>query len=198
MYSQNQEEKFIVDYFQGKVGTFADLGANDGKTLSNTRRLVELGWKGIFVEPSPKAFEMLKENYKGIDGLYFYPFALGDSNDMVKFHDSGTHLNKGDHGLLSTMTDSDYQKWRGSTQFETIEVECFRWKTFLNRLTIKTFDFISCDVEGQDLTVLKQIDLTGVKMVCVEWNGKQKEEFSEVCRGFRLIHENAENLIFAR
>lgn len=198
MYSQNQEEKFILDYFKDFKGTFLDIGANDGITLSNSRALVELGWRGVLVEPSPKAYAQLKENCKKFEGIYTYPYALGDSNDMVKFHDSGTHLNKGDHGLLSTITEEDFNKWRGITKFEEIEVECFRWKTFLNRLTIKAFDFISIDTEGYDMTIIKQIDLTGVKLICLEWNGKQKAEFSEICRGFRLIYESAENLIFAR
>jgi hypothetical protein len=37
MYSQNNEEQLILDYF-GPVfkGTCLDLGANDGETLSNT------------------------------------------------------------------------------------------------------------------------------------------------------------------
>ena len=41
MYSQNQEEKYILKHFKDKQGTFLDLGAYDGKELSNTRALVE-------------------------------------------------------------------------------------------------------------------------------------------------------------
>ena len=82
-YSQNNEEEVILNYFDGKIGTFLDVGANDGVTLSNTRALAERGWRGVLIEPSPKAFALLKENYKGKDGFYFYPFALGETNGEI-------------------------------------------------------------------------------------------------------------------
>ena len=90
------------------------------------------------------------------------------------------------------------QRFRSITSYTPVEVKVFRWKTFLNRVKYKTFDFISIDAEGLDLDILRQIDLSNTRMVCVEWNGKQKEEFIAACPGFRLIHENGENLIFAR
>ena len=66
------------------------------------------------MEPSLTAFAKLKENYAGMTGFYFYNFALGTSNGMVKFWDSGTHLNKGDHGLLFTMNASEKERWAGA------------------------------------------------------------------------------------
>ena len=42
MYSQNQEEQIILDYFNDvKVGHVLDIGANDGKTFSNSLALIE-------------------------------------------------------------------------------------------------------------------------------------------------------------
>ncbi len=44
-------------------GTFIDIGANDGVTISNTVYFEkECGWKGIAVEPIPSIFEQLKSN----------------------------------------------------------------------------------------------------------------------------------------
>lgn len=203
-YSQNSEQEHILKYFGDKTGTFLDVGSNDGVTLSNTHALALLGWNGVFVEPSPKAFARLKENYKGIatdnQNFYFYPFALGITNDKVKMWDSGKHLGNDDGGLLSTLVESDYNKWKPSTEFTEIEVQCFRWKTFLNRLTLKTFDFISCDAEGMDYEILKQIDLRDTSCVCVEYNGdgNLKEQFNKLMIGFKLIHSNGENLIYGR
>ena len=199
-YSQNEEEPIILKYFTGKTGTFLDIGANDGKTLSNTRALAEKGWKGVMVEPSPIAFAKLKENYQSMEGFYFYPFALGITNGKVKMWDSGTHLNKGDHGLLSTLNESELNRWKGSTEFKQIEVQCYRWKTFLNRLSIKNFDFVSIDCEGLDYTILKQMDLTETSCLCVEWNSKPelKALFDKLLGGFNVIYTSAENLIYAR
>ena len=62
MYSQNQEEQYILNHFKDKQGTFLDLGAYDGKELSNTRALVEQGWAGCCVEPHPTICEQLEKN----------------------------------------------------------------------------------------------------------------------------------------
>lgn len=182
------------------MGTFIDIGANDGKTFSNTYELANRGWRGVLVEPSPKAFSQLKENHKGKEGLYFYNFALGETNGMVKMWDSGTHLGKDDHGLLSTMNPEDYNKWRGSTEFTEIEVQCFRWKTFLNRLKLKEFDFISMDCEGNEIEILKQMDLRSTSCACLEWNSKPevKAEFDKLMIGFKIIYTSSENIIYAR
>ena len=69
MYSQGGEEKVIVEYFDGYRGTFLDIGAFDGKTFSNTKRLSDLGWRGVLVEPAPKPFFALIETHKGNKNL---------------------------------------------------------------------------------------------------------------------------------
>ena len=45
MYSQSDEESFILSFFEGgyKGGRFLDIGAHNGRTGSNTLRLAELG-----------------------------------------------------------------------------------------------------------------------------------------------------------
>ena len=61
-FSQSDEEKYIVEYFNGKTGRFLDIGAYDGKAFSNTYKLGLLGWSGVLVEPAPKVFHSLINN----------------------------------------------------------------------------------------------------------------------------------------
>ena len=198
MYSQNNEEQVIADYFKNFVGTFADVGANNGTMYSNSRALVEKGWKGILVEPAPAVWNDLKDSIKDFPGVYAYPFAIADTNGEITLHDSGPLITQADHSLVSTIVPEETKRFASVTSYTPVTVKCFRWKTFLNRVKYKTFDFISLDIEGAELVVLPQIDLTSTSMVCVEWNGKNKQFFVDACQGFKLIHENAENLIFAR
>lgn len=211
MYSQNQEEKVIREYFGEYVGTFIDIGSNDGVTLSNTKALADVGWSGVFVEPSPLAYLKLKDNYRlhgqrpkemhhrTFEGLYFYNVAIGTHNGRMKFYESGTHLNKGDVGLLSTGNAEEMKRWPGE-KFEEREVICYRWKTFLNRLKIKKFDFISIDAEGLDFQILEQIDLKDTKLVCIEWNSNAdlKAKYDAYMNDFKVIYTSAENLLYAR
>ena len=76
MYSQNNEEQIILNYFSGKKGTFLDIGANDGVTLSNVRALAELGWKGALIEPSKISYDKAVKNYKDYKWINIYNCAL--------------------------------------------------------------------------------------------------------------------------
>lgn len=198
-YSQNAEEQIIVEYFGDTKGTFISIGENDGITLSNVRRLMELEWKGVCLEPSPKAFATLKENTKPFKNVRCYNFALGARNGKTEFYDSGAHLNDDDHGLLSTMVHSEMNRWNGM-KYTKMQVQCFRWKTFLNRIAVKEFDMISLDAEGMDLEILKQINLNFTKLLCIEWNSNPelKAEYDKLTQGFQIIYTSAENLIYAR
>jgi FkbM family methyltransferase len=40
-----------------------DVGAHDGRSLSNSFPFLELGWSGVLVEPLPQAFSLLAERY---------------------------------------------------------------------------------------------------------------------------------------
>lgn len=202
MYSQSGEEQVILNYFKDyQSGTFLSVGENDGQTLSNVRALALTGrFCGTMIEPSPKAFFKLKQLYNETKGcFYLYNFALGSHNGNIKFFDSGTHLNKGDVALLSTANESELKRFPG-TQYEEIEVKVFRWKTALNRFAIKKYDFVSIDAEGFDLEILKQIDLTDMKCLCIEWNSDNnlKIEFENIMQGFKIIYTSGENLIFAK
>jgi FkbM family methyltransferase len=199
MYSQNQEEKYITEYFNGITGTLLDLGANDGKTFSNSLRLIELGWKAYLVEPSPKAFEKLQQLHSGNNTVECLPVAIGESNVKATLHESGWHLNhQNDIALLSSLNKSETNKWRkANVSFMETEVEVLDYKTFTDLVGVKDFDFITIDCEGFDWEILQQIDLTNCKMVCVETNSIETEKYISYCQkfGMKLIYKNAENII---
>jgi len=201
--SQNLEEDYILDYFKDQeTGTFIDIGANDGVTLSNTRALALKGFCGCLVEPAPLAYAKLKQLYskekKGC--FYTYNCAIGDHNGKGTLFDSGTLLKTGDTSLVSTLVAEEKKRFESVISYTPVEVDVFKWKTFLNRLTIKKFDFVSIDAEGFDLAILEQMDLTDVKLLCIEFNGHDmlRQRYSYIMKDFKIIYTSAENLLFAR
>lgn len=199
-FSQNHEESIILDYFKDFTGTFIDIGANDGETFSNTRALALLGWKGVLVEPSPKAYERLKTLYHGHKGIYTYPFALTAHNGKAMLQESGPQASPSDVGLVSTFHAHEKARFQRVVEYTPVEVKTFTWKTFLNRLRVKSFDMVSMDCEGSELDILPEMDLSTVQLICIEWNGKGelKTAYEKYLDGFRLIYTSAENLIYAR
>ena len=203
-YSQNGEQKIILDYFENKeVGHFLDIGANDGITLSNVYALALKGWGGVMCEPSPKAFDILSRNYKPYPIVSLLNTAIGAKSGRYLLKESNSHLVKGDNNnisLLSTFEDSEVKRWKGTQVFTDIEVDV---KTYKDAgLDNFDFDFISIDAEGWDFIILEQIDLSNTSMLCIEWNGNQsiRKQILEYCRIFKMeIHyENIENLILTK
>lgn len=203
MYSQSQEEKYIVNYFQNFKGSLLDVGANDGKTFSNSLRLIERGWRAVLLEPSPKAFQKLSALHNGNPRVDCYDWALGEKESFVTLHESGHHLpDKSDYALLSTLRESEKTRWK-DVAFKPVEVFCLSYKDLLHETKFNHFDFITIDAEGMDVEILKQIDLSHTQLLCIEWNSKDdvKREILEYTMTFRMkniVYQSAENLLITR
>ena len=68
IHSQPGEEEIIRAIFDRiglKKGYFVEFGAWDGKFLSNTYLLYELGWSGIYIEGREDRYQVLKDNIEG-------------------------------------------------------------------------------------------------------------------------------------
>lgn len=203
MFSQNAEEKYILEYFGDYVGTFLELGCNDCETFSNTRALALKGWKGVLVDASPKAIERCKNLYKGRKGIYIYDYAITGHMGKEIFHESSSLISSRDVGLVSTFHDSEMSRFKTTVQYTPIEVKTLKWKTALNRWQIKSFDCISLDIEGDELNVLPDMDLSEVKLICIEWNSKKdlKKQYLYYTSKYgldKIIYTSGENLIIVR
>lgn len=191
MSSQGKEDKYILEYF-GNEGTFLDIGAYHPEVFSNVRGLFDRGWTGILIEPSPSCFPALKEFYKGT-GVEIYNCGINTYTGTMDLWDSN-----GD--ALSTTLDSHKDKWEknyGST-FTKIQVDCFTIEDLFSKSQFKSFDFVSIDVENDQLgfDILRQIDLTDVRMVCIEI--EERHLVKRYLDEFREIYSNAENILLAR
>lgn len=199
-YSQNNEQQIILDYFGDKIGTLLDIGANDGITLSNSRKLIELGWQADLVEPAPTPFEMLRTMYEGHPNVKCHDVAIADFTGIETLYESGEHLSVNDKGLLSSLSFEETSKWKATANFNPVDVACFTFSDFQKQYGRKKYDFITIDAEGMDLIILRQINLkeTGTSLICVEWNGKDFESFDYYLKGYKmkLIAKNNENLIY--
>lgn len=223
-YSQNGEGKIIHGFFGNFKGTLLDLGANDGITLSNSRGLIEDGWGGVLVEPSPVAFDKLLKSCRidkdalisgnmepcgiygyGVNGRVHYTCvnaAITTQDGPIDFWDCGVHLHKNDTSLLSTTRPETIARWkRSGEQFTKTTVRGVTFATLLRETGVNHFDFISIDCEGADLDILAQIDLAavGCRMLCVETNGNNQPFIDLAAKGgMKAYRRVVENMIFVR
>lgn len=205
-YSQHSEQEIILDYFKGFVGTLLDLGANDGKTFSNSRALLELGWYGVLVEPSEKSFKELQKN-SGHFPVQLHKVGISIYCGMSDFYESGSLISKDDHSLVSSIKEFETERWKKKSKpedpivkFTKTTIPVIDFKTLLRNSRCDTFDFITIDTEGMEFEILKQIDLKalGCKMICLEYNNNLEiVELYDRLIPFPVHYKNRTNIIYA-
>lgn len=199
-YSQNNEQSIIESYFNGYVGTFADIGANDGITLSNTYALHLKGWEGFYFEPSPTAFAKLQKNI--MKKAKLHNMGIGKELGELTFYDSDEHLKKGDIALLSTFEKKELKRWGNTQVFTETKAMLITWDMAFEMP--QQLDLISIDAEGMDYDILAQINLNrhSVKMLIIEYNNDKAlmKAMDNYCLPFGLkVHAvNHENIIYVR
>ena len=162
-YSQFGQDKFIYENFfvDNPAGFFLDIGAHDGITGSNTFFFEKLGWSGICVEPIPSVFQKLKINRKCTS----LNVALSNSNGeedflvlegytemlsgILKNYDQ-KHLNRIESELKAMGGKKNYIHCKTIT-FDELEIP-------------HEIDYMSIDVEGSELSILKTIDFNKYKI----------------------------------
>lgn len=194
-HSQNNEEAVILEYFGGRTGSFLDIGANDGRTFSNTHALALLGWKGVCVEPSPVAFASLSETYKRNLDIELVQAAITAENRKFSFHQSSDTL-------VSSLDSAQPERWsHHNFTWDVVEVEGLTFPALLESCDLRQFDMISIDAEGYDYEILRQMDLDalGCKLICVEY-GTDEAKIAAHCQAFgmKLIHRNDMNVIYGK
>ena len=158
--SQYGEAAAIVAHFAGRVGRFLDVGAYNGKALSNTWPLAELGWSGVCVEPSPEPFCGLMRNYAGNDRVKLVNAALGAGawTGLQELHSTGD--------ALSTFSGAHRDKF-AAYPFQTILIPGgITWQMLLGAVGY-AFDFVNIDVDSMNEEVFRDMPILP-EMVCVE------------------------------
>ena len=194
MYSQNQEETYIVNYFGSKKGTFLDIGGYHPFKFSNTRKLYEFGWSGIYIEPSPVCFKNFEKEYEKESKITLINKAVvTDSSKTISFWDSN-----GDAVSTSNLEHKD--KWEKSgAKFNLIEVEAISAND-VEQLIKTKIDFLSLDVESNNINIFNALSnefLLGLDMLCIEHDNHIDTIINRMA-GFKIIHQNGENLILAK
>ncbi len=172
-YSQFGEDKIIVDLLNGmKIQNvrYLDIGANNPKYISNTFALYESGLSGVLVEPNRVLCEKLKKA-RPRDTILNVGIGFDEATeaDFYQFPEAADGL--------STFSAAEAEHWEtvgmGGKKFKVERVVKMPLLA-VNRVIAEYFtecpDFVSIDVEGWDLQILKTLDfeLYNPAVFCVE------------------------------
>ncbi len=162
--SQYGEHEHILKHFAGRIGRFLDIGAYDGLNLSNTRQLMELGWYGVCVEPSPFVFPHLAKNLEQFPLVHGIEAAIvpdtEQCNGTVKFWAVEDALSTTDPRHKAII-----ERHNPAIKYQETTVAALKWHQLLKHYP-EPFDFINIDVEGMNWPLLRDGPLA--EMVCIE------------------------------
>lgn len=153
-WSQEGEDMLLSRIFDGQlVGTYVDVGAHHPKRFSNTYLFYKLGWSGINIDAMPGSMYMFKK-YRPRD--INLEVGVGETEGLLDYYVfNEPALNGFSYELSKDRNDSD----NNYKVISTIRVDVLPLAKILERhLNGKQIDFMSVDVEGWDLRVLKSND----------------------------------------
>ncbi len=173
-YSQLGQDIILNDIFKhlDPVKYFIDIGAHNGRTFSNSLYFEEIGWNGICVEANPNLISELSTNRKcivknliisPIDGFCEFLVVHGNSEML-----STPNFGENQKNVSRIHTNLRKSGGRISTEY----VQSKKLTQLLTDNHVKVIDFISIDVEGSEMGVLKSLDLSqfDIKLFVVENN----------------------------
>ena len=158
----------------GSDGFFLDIGAASPTYLSNTFALERsYGWAGVVVEPDPSFAAMQRGARMSDSRTVVVECALGDIDGEA------TLVRATELSTLTTQLDKldGYSAARveAAEKGDTVTVQLKRPTTVLTEASAPAvIDFMSLDVEGSELTVLRNFPLDSyrIRSACIEHNGR--------------------------
>jgi FkbM family methyltransferase len=165
--SQLNQDIFALLMNRFRPGYFIEVGANDGFELSNTLYLEQhFGWTGVLVEANPRYLDSLSRRERSI----VVNKAISDQAGEAEFVDGGVY------GGLSTKLDGTHT--RRTEGAGRIRVQCITIDDFFGLVNPpEVIDFLSIDVEGADLQILRGFVSSGrrIRCGCVEMNYRRDD-----------------------
>ena len=157
MVSQLGQDRYLMDeIYPGKRdGYFVDVGAHDGRSISNTWLLErDRGWRGVCVEPLPVEFGKLRAARPQSHCVQAAVTAEQDSGDVAFTEILNSNMLSGlDAHLPRHVVDSNESR--------TTQVRARTLTSILNETRAPAWiDYLSVDTEGSELEVLRGIDFS--------------------------------------
>ncbi len=174
MYSQQSEEKLILEAFLGRSNAnpmgwrFLDVGAYHPTQFSNTRALFERGWSGVMIEPSPGPMRALLKEYGKEPRITLIQAAVATNCGLVKMQITDDAISTSDATVAETWKDS-------GGYFGSMLVPSITPQQIANQFG--GFDFINLDAEGISVDLFRAMIGLGWRPLCwcVEIDGRAAE-----------------------
>lgn len=157
----------LLNVTWNRPGTFVELGAWDGVTLSNTYVLERcFNWTGALIEANPNNYLQLQASRR--TALKAHWAICNHHHGTVPITRDGLAV-AGQVGAMSPAYIATHRV--GDNISDTVDVRCTRFDRILARLGLGRVNFLSLDVEGAEMDVLTTVDPSRFDVILVEMDG---------------------------
>lgn len=173
-YAQFGEDRLLDRIFNKTDGVAVEIGALDGMTASNTFFFERKGWKTVLAEPNPALIGAIRR----ARNCYVAECAVGDREGEI------TLQIPNDSEVIASVSTDLWQlrrmQWVGGITggMTTVTVQQRRLDDILADAGLRSIDFITIDVEGYEMQVLRGFDLARwqPRIVILEDNSSGRNE----------------------
>jgi FkbM family methyltransferase len=200
-YSQDGEDMILRRLFEGqKQGFYIDVGAHHPYRFSNTCYFYRRGWRGINIDPNFDGIEAFRRGRPSDLNICVGVSDTANSLDFYVFNEPA--LNTFDAAVAA-----ERARLPGYRLLETRSVAVRRLDDILceHLPSDQQIDFLSIDVEGMDLTVLRSNDWRRFRPRFMLVEAHERTVFAAendpinvfaVAVGYRLIAKTLNTLIY--
>lgn len=199
-FSQAGQDRVIRNLIKSKrKGVFVDVGGYDGITGSNTLHFEKfLGWTGILIEPSPVQLNKAKE-VRSCACLGYAASGETGKAEFLEVTQGYTQMS----GFLDSYDPDLLARVRGNPAHrETIHtLQKRRLNDILEDQNIRKIDYVSLDVEGGEISILKDFDFNrfDVTLWSIENNTKTPQIHEIMSKaGYELVEFAGEDEIYRK
>lgn len=162
-------------HLRGRRGVYLDIAANDPVYISNTWFFDRcLNWSGVCVEANPRYVSELRARRE----CDIVPTCVGDRDgERVKFI-----MALGLGGIKETNKNDKALLYSKNINQGSMTMTCSTMKTELQKRNVSKIDYLSLDVEGHELNVLKGIDWNAVNISVITIEIESKDMETKISR----------------
>ena len=183
--NEENEQYLIQKFLSSGAGYFVEVGANHPRDGSQSYQLEERGWSGILIEPHPELADKLRQERRA------QVFAVACSSP----ENAGRKLPYYVAGPLSSLDRAAMAP--GSQPKAIIDVSASTLSSILTEAGApQTIDFLSIDVEGHEIEVLRGLDFTywQPRLILLEDHvGNLRKHRFMRSSGYRLVRRTGHN-----
>ncbi len=144
-----RESRLVWEFFKRQnKGVFVEVGANHPTEQNQTWFLEQQGWSGVLVEPNPALCELLRQqrpSSRVIQAAACGPEQTGEADLHLALCDAHSRINADPDCALAG---------------KTVRVPMRTLDSILHEASIQHIDFLSVDVEGMEVEVLRGLSLS--------------------------------------